>query len=327
MGPESRKARLEVDPILITAGSNTREFKLGFTLRSTDVSMANAVRRTMIAEVPTMAVELVTVLENTSPLHDEYIAHRLGLIPLVSTSVQHFNTSDECECDDHCEKCSVRFLLQQTCPGPESMIVTSVDLLNQNESDPNCATVMPVHDSGDSETLDDSGGQKRGIVIIKLAAGQSVHMELIAKKGIGKEHAKWSPMCSVAYRIEPPPVELLLDQLNSIFSVDIDSKIAIAELSEGLLAMNKETELLEYETPFIMRRIGITQDTIRRVSELTVASGHSATDVIRYNKPERFVFCAETTGAMSPARALKMALDILGSKLGAAHPQGHTNEF
>jgi len=53
-----------------------------FDLVGVDASIANALRRILIAEVPTMAIENVYVFQNTSVIQDEVLAHRLGLIPI-----------------------------------------------------------------------------------------------------------------------------------------------------------------------------------------------------------------------------------------------------
>lgn len=328
-----RQTRLEVAPPRPSDLDNSKAFRLDFTLHGTDVSLANALRRAMIAEVPTIAIELVTVLENTTALHDEYIAHRLGLIPLTSIRARDFNLATECECDDSCRKCAVEFEIDEMCPAnttskssedtEDTRWVTSTALKNRSESDPLCVTVQPVHDSGDEE----KSNNPEGIIIIKLAPGQRIHMKMLARKGIGKEHAKWSPMCSVAFRTEPPPVTIDLKELNSIFATDRDTKDKIVELSEGLFKMEdgEYHDELDYEIPFKERRIAITQDTIRRVSELVLEKGHSAASIIKYNKAERFEFTAETTGAISPGNALREAIKVLRNKLSDVNAGLHAN--
>lgn len=57
---------------------------LEFDLLNVDTSIANALRRVIIAEVPTMAIETVFVVNNTSVIPDEVLAHRMGLLPIYA---------------------------------------------------------------------------------------------------------------------------------------------------------------------------------------------------------------------------------------------------
>ena len=54
-----------------------------FDLVGVDASIANSIRRVLIAEVPTVAIEHVYIWNNTSIIQDEVLSHRLGLIPLA----------------------------------------------------------------------------------------------------------------------------------------------------------------------------------------------------------------------------------------------------
>lgn len=123
-----------------------------FELRDTDASIANALRRVMIAEVPTVAIDLVEIEVNSSVLNDEFIAHRLGLIPLTSgraMSMRFSRDCDACDGDGQCDYCSVEFHLRAKCINDQTLDVTSKDLISADPS------VVPV-DFSDSSGFDNS---------------------------------------------------------------------------------------------------------------------------------------------------------------------------
>lgn len=107
------------------------EEKIRLRLRGISLAYANSLRRIMLEDVPTMAIEFVKIRENTSPLHDELLAHRLGLIPLASNSADSFNFNSECSCapnDEVCPVCSVRYTLKIKNTTEGILSVTSADL-------------------------------------------------------------------------------------------------------------------------------------------------------------------------------------------------------
>ena len=81
-------------------------------------------RRVLLSHVPTIAIELVEIAENTSPLCDEFIAHRLGLVPLVSGGeIDKFQTIYEAQDAD--EFYEAEFKLQVENTSDEPLTVTS----------------------------------------------------------------------------------------------------------------------------------------------------------------------------------------------------------
>jgi len=63
-----------------------------FDMIGIDTPFANAFRRILLAEVPTMAVEEVFIYNNTSVMQDEVLAHRIGLLPInVDPRLDYYN--------------------------------------------------------------------------------------------------------------------------------------------------------------------------------------------------------------------------------------------
>ncbi len=67
---------------------------LSFTLSNTNNSIANAIRRVLIAEIPTWAFGNITVEENVTPFSDEYLSHRIGLVPINNELVKDNSPRD-----------------------------------------------------------------------------------------------------------------------------------------------------------------------------------------------------------------------------------------
>lgn len=187
-----------------------------FELTNTDPDIANALRRIMIAEVPTVAIDLVEIEVNTTVLNDEFLAHRLGLIPLVSHGVESMISPFEGDGDFQ----EIDFHLNVHCTSDDTQNITSQDLRRElNPEYPDLESIQPV-DEGEG-----TGDSQRGILIVKMRKGQELKLRAKARKGIGKDHAKWSPVATARFRYVP---EITLDEQGLEELSEIE-KIELAE--------------------------------------------------------------------------------------------------
>ncbi len=152
--------------------------EMRFIIRGIDYSIASALRRMILSEVPTMAVEFVDFKKNDSALPDEIIAHRIGLIPLTYDKRLH-PLPEELEKlpEKEREKKYVKLKLKKIGPG----MVYSGDLKSTSED------VQPVF---------------KDIPIVELFEGQELELIAYARLGYGKEHARWQGGI-VGYKNEP----------------------------------------------------------------------------------------------------------------------------
>lgn len=127
-----------------------------FALKDATNSEANALRRVAVNHVKTFAIESITFYENSSAMFDEYIAHRLGLIP-IKTPSSGYTDEDE-----------ILFTLEAE--GPKT--VYSSELAGKDKE------VKVANE---------------GIPIIKLAQEQKIRVDCKAVMGNGAKHAKFQP--------------------------------------------------------------------------------------------------------------------------------------
>jgi len=160
---------------------NKKQNRAVFLVKGANPAFANMLRKTITDEVPTMAIEDVDFRKNSSVLYDEMIAHRIGLIPLV-TDLAGYTLPEECTCKgEGCSKCKLEFSLKGKGPG----YVYASELKSKDPK------VVPVNPK---------------MVIVKLMKGQTLEFEATGVLGRGSEHAKWSP--GLAFYKYKPLIEI-----------------------------------------------------------------------------------------------------------------------
>jgi len=145
--------------------------KIAIKLKGIPLQYANALRRVCLNGVPVFAIDTVDIIENTSVLPDEGLAHRLGLIPL-KTDLSRFNEPSKCDCQSEsgCSNCKILLILDSDVSQVTRTVLSS-ELTSEDD------TVKPVTNE---------------IPIVQLAPGQKIKLECYARLGRGTEHAKWN---------------------------------------------------------------------------------------------------------------------------------------
>ena len=190
----------------------------------------NAIRRTSISEVPTLAIDDVVILENSSVMHDEAIAHRLGLIPLL-TNLDRFVMPHECDCKSTlgCSKCRVLLVLDSEA-NEKTKVVMSGELVSEDE------LIKPV---------------SKDIPIITLAPGQKLKFEAYARLGIGRDHAKWQPTSAAIVKDGKDENEsILVIETNKALTAEETLMAAIDKINSKIKNFNHIIQHLEIPKNF-----------------------------------------------------------------------------
>lgn len=139
-----------------------------FLLKGTNTAYLNTIRRMIANRLPTMAIDTITFIDNGSALFDEFLANRLGMVPLT-TDLKTYVEPENCKCKgEGCARCQLKLTLNKA--GPCTVYAEDI-----KSTDPKVQPAIPK------------------LPIVKLLDGQNLKLEAVAVLGRGKEHAKFCP--------------------------------------------------------------------------------------------------------------------------------------
>jgi len=188
----------------ITINEHTKD-SLKFTIVGANHTFANTLRRIMIADVETWAIEDVQIENNTTILPDEMIGHRLGLLPLTSS----FEPTVE----------TVKLTLD----------ITATDNLETWRSE-----LLTSNDNNIVSAID-------GIIIVKVVKGQQLKLTAIAKKNCGYEHAKWSPVSTCFFVNTDKGIVFNIETTGSLDPVEVVNRAIVIMRNKFTNCLEKAT--------------------------------------------------------------------------------------
>lgn len=251
--------------------------RITFEIDGITPSIANSLRRTIVGDVPKLAIHVVkihhgqirdkegNVFDSSMPLFDEVVSHRLGLIPLVTDLKMNFR--EECSCGgEGCPLCTVTYSINKLGP----CTVYSSDIVPLGNPD-----AAPA--DGD-------------VPIVKLGNRQAMLVSCEAILGRGTQHAKWQATSGVSYKYHR---EFVIPKESFPSWIELKERYPDSVLSEDA------------------DRITFTDDMQQRgISSVAEVAGIEAVE-----DDTRFIFSFETDGSLTAKEVLEYALKRLPQRL------------
>ena len=326
-----------------------------------DVSFVNALRRILLSEIPTVAIETVFMWNNTSIIHDEVLAHRLGLIPIYMDPrrLQSFEHGEGTEEEGiSTDRNTVVFRLSIRCSNQEKeedlrqrekaakskpKVQPKVDIVEDDSDDDvvvsksdnpameEAATAaakatrkdktipkrpytkhvysgdlawVPQGDQKDRLKKSDIRPLVDDILIAKLRPGQEIELECHARVGIGKDHAKYSPVATASYRLytEVELLEPIYDELAEELAHVYEPGVF------EIVATNNK------DPPGTRVKAKVCNPYACTMSRNYMRNPQLAKAIRMTRIPTRFIFSIESVGYHSPAVLLGEAIRVLQGK-------------
>ncbi|KAJ7778629.1 DNA-directed RNA polymerase [Mycena maculata] len=274
------------------------ERSIDFDLVGVDASIANAFRRIIIAEVPTICIENVYVYNNTTVVADEILAQRIGLIPL-NVDPKEMDMKLDDESTDHN---TIVFELKLACTRKKDAPKDTTDpfqLYENHELLSGHLVWVPAGEQADVFSKKPPAPTNPNIVLAKLRPGQQVEITLHAIKGVGKDHAKFSPVATASYRLLP----------NIVIKKPIPPHLAQKFqkcFTPGVIRVDPRTKAVSVDEEN-QRKDTVSREVLRHPE----FEGYVELSRVR----DFFLFNIESESAYPPQRLFREAITVMRGKL------------
>ncbi|EGW33296.1 RNA polymerase III (C) subunit [Spathaspora passalidarum NRRL Y-27907] len=271
-----------------------------FDLVHIDTSIANAFRRIMIAEVPSVAAEAVYMFMNTSVIQDEVLAHRIGLIPLkVDPDLLSWVDKTQDENNRYTEDNTIVLSLDVVCtknPNAPKNSTNAKELYRNSHVYASDLKFEPHGSQLEKFKNNPVVPADPNILLAKLRPGQEISLRAHCILGIGSDHAKFSPVATASYRLMP--VIDIREPITGALAVNFQKCFP-----PGVIGINDQGEAYVQDA----RKDTVSREVLR----------HEEFDgkVKLGRKRDHFIFNVESTGAMSPEEIFFKSVRVLKNKV------------
>ena len=277
--------------------------RIKILITDTDAAQANAIRRTILTDVPKMAISKVRFelgqtqdqkgeyFESVNALPDEVIAHRLAMIP-IPTYLDEFVFPEDDPANEG--------LPEDQWGSPASQIIYHCSIRGPSSEDRDETKTVRA---GDLNVLGETKLQiaesHQEIPITILLHGQYLEFYAYATLGRGRDHAKWAPASAVSFHQRE--VAVLNNKKKAKILFDLDLGVSQADFG-------KDGRIEDIDMVEKMRK------AMAQVSQGTGRDADFDNAISMEKVDKEFVFSFDTDGSLSPEAVFNQACEVLSSR-------------